>query len=290
MHTLHHRTIIFLGFIFFFIKISAQDSLKNVEIAPVTVSAARLTTTTSATPFAVTVLTQNQIQKGQPKLSLNESLVASAGVFTLNPDNFSQDLRISIRGYGARAAFGIRGVRLIVDEIPESTPDGQADVDNLDMGSVQRLEILRGANAGLYGNASGGILYIQTEEAGEKPFFETQISAGSYGFVRMQGKAGRKTGNYSQFISIAHQRLDGFRAHARMNQTIVNAKIKYEFSPTTQLKLLFNYGNSPLARDPGALTQAQIDSNNRQARLQTRNSMPAKALSRVELGLFSIKK
>lgn len=83
---------------------------------------------------------------------------AVPGVFSLNSDNFAQDLRISIRGFGARSAFGIRGLRLMVDDLPESTPDGQGQVDNLALGLVERVEVVRGPAAGLYGNASGGVV------------------------------------------------------------------------------------------------------------------------------------
>ena len=107
-----------------------EDTLRTLDIAPVTVSASRFEAKNNRLPFAISILNKNQIQRAQAQLSLNESLVALPGVFTLNPDNFSQDLRISIRGFGARAAFGIRGIRLFVDGLPESTPDGQADVDN----------------------------------------------------------------------------------------------------------------------------------------------------------------
>ena len=115
----------------------ANDTLLIRQLAPVTVSATRLEINEKRLPAALTVLGEGRIQIGQPQLSLFESLGGVAGLFAQNPDNFSQDLRISIRGFGARAAFGIRGIRLVIDGIPESTPDGQADVDNLDMGAMR---------------------------------------------------------------------------------------------------------------------------------------------------------
>jgi iron complex outermembrane recepter protein len=266
------------------------DTEEVQELSPVTISATRYENASAVTPFAISVLNQNQIQKGQQKLSLNESLLTVPGVFTMNPDNFTQDLRISIRGYGARAAFGIRGVRLIVDGIPESTPDGQADVDNLDMGAMQQLEILRGAASGMYGNAAGGVLYLQTEEASDKPFVETQLSAGSYGFWRFQGKTGFKAGSLSHFYSVAHNNTVGFRAQSTMRQTVFNGKWRYEISPSAKISLLVNYSNSPLAEDPGSLTQLQIDSSRQQARFQNVQFNGGESVEQGRVGLIFDKK
>ena len=140
-------------------------SLNAVEI-----TATRLMLTDIKAPLAVTVLDKNRLQTATQQLSPYEVLSAIPGVFAMNPDNFSQDLRISIRGFGARSAFGIRGIRLFTDGLPEGTPDGQADVDNLDMGIVRQMEVLRGAASGLYGNAAGGVISMMTENpTGKKP-------------------------------------------------------------------------------------------------------------------------
>ena len=137
----------------------AKDSLPKALDA-VQVTATRLMLTDIKAPLAVTVLDKARLQTGTQQLSPYEVLSAIPGVFAMNPDNFTQDLRISIRGFGARAAFGIRGIRIFTDGLPEGTPDGQADVDNVDMGIVRQMEVLRGVASGLYGNASGGVIYI----------------------------------------------------------------------------------------------------------------------------------
>ena len=98
----------------------------HFELRPVTVTASRLDGTDLNVPVAVTVLSRYRIQGGQQQLVLNEALAAIPGLYTMNSENFAQDMRVSIRGFGARAAFGIRGIKILVDGIPESTPDGQA--------------------------------------------------------------------------------------------------------------------------------------------------------------------
>ena len=255
-----------LHFFLFAQEQTPQDTLRTLDIAPITVSASRFEAQYNSLPFAISVLNKSQIQRAQAQLSLNESLVAVPGVFTLNPDNFSQDLRISIRGFGARAAFGIRGIRLFVDGLPESTPDGQADVDNVDAGALQRMELLRGASAGLYGNASGGVLNFSTEEPSKKAFAESQAILGSFGFQRYQVKTGFMAGKLGVFASASQNRMEGYRAQSAMQQTTLNLKLRYQLSDNTRLSLLLNYGKSPYAEDAGGLTSEQVSADRRQAR------------------------
>jgi len=245
---------------------TSSDTLRSVEVAPVTVSAARFESKDNRLPYAVSIANQYQIQKGQAQRSLQESLVMLPGVFSMNADNFSQDLRISIRGFGARSAFGIRGVRLLVDGIPESTPDGTADVDNVDAGALQRIELLRGAAAGLYGNASGGVLNLTTEDPTVQPFGEVQTVVGSFGFRRIQAKSGFSVGKLGTFISLSHNQAEGYRPQSDMQQTTLNLKMRYLLTEKTKIQLLVNYGNSLYAHDPGGLTLAQTTTNRQQAR------------------------
>jgi iron complex outermembrane recepter protein len=241
------------------------DSLSKALDA-VEVSATRMTLTAFRAPLAVTVLDKKRLQTATQQLSPYEVLSSVPGVFAMNPDNFTQDLRISIRGFGARAAFGIRGIRIFTDGLPEGTPDGQADVDNLDMGIIRQMEVLRGAASGLYGNAAGGVIYMLTENpTSKKPLLEAQFSRGSYGFQRYQVKAGQKFNKFLYFINGSMNNTEGYRAASQMKNSIFNAKMAYDFNPTTKLTVLANYGNSPLANDPGGLTAAQITDNPRQA-------------------------
>ncbi len=250
-------------------SLTAQtDTVSNQNIQPVTITATRLSSDLYRTPLAITVLNKNQLQAVQQQLSVYDVLTTVPGVFVQNPDNFSQDLRISIRGFGARAAFGIRGIRIITDGISESTPDGQADVDNLDAGALQSMEILRGASSALYGNASGGIIYLKTEEPTSPPFAEIQVVQGSYGFQRYQAKMGIKWNKVGTFLSVGYNKTDGYRDHANMRQLIVNNKWVIDLSSKTTLRLLLNYGNSPQADDAGGLTAEQVAADRRQARPQ----------------------
>ena len=250
---------------FLFGQNKANDTLPK-SLETVEISATRMTLTDIKAPLAVTVLNKNRLQTGTQQLSPYEVLSSVPGVFAMNPDNFTQDLRISIRGFGARAAFGIRGIRLFTDGLPEGTPDGQADVDNLDMGIIRQMEVLRGAASGLYGNAAGGVIYMLTENpTSKRPLLEAQLSRGSFGFERYQLKAGQKFNKFLYFVNGSINNTEGYRDKSQMKNSIFNGKLSYEFNPTTKLTLLANYGDSPTANDPGALTAQQVKDNPRQA-------------------------
>jgi len=242
------------------------DSLRLLELPAVELTATRLAFSSQRAPLAVSVVDQALVQRAQPQLSLQESMQAVPGVFTLNAENFAQDLRIAIRGFGARAAFGIRGIKLLVDGVPESTPDGQAQLDNLDLGLVERIEVVRGPSSGLYGNASGGVISIRTQQAGENPYVEGRLSVGSYGFQRYQLKTAAQLGKFQYVLYNAYTQIKGYREHSGMKNNLLNARLQLEPDSLSRIVLLFNHLYSPQADDAGALTLDQMAENPRQAR------------------------
>jgi iron complex outermembrane recepter protein len=139
--------------------------------------------------------TATQARQG---LQLDEALNRIPGVFAQNRYNFAQDVRLSIRGFGARAPFGIRGLRILQDGIPETTPDGQSQVDAIDLLNVSRIEVLRGPNAALYGNATGGVVAITTRDGSDPRGHGGGALLGSYGFQRVEAQRGTElAGSYS---------------------------------------------------------------------------------------------
>ena len=248
-----------------FAQTSDKDTLR-LQLAPVTLTATRMNIEQERSPLAVSVVGSPLIQQGLQQLSLDESLGRIPGLFALNPDNFSQDLRISIRGFGARAAFGIRGIKLLVDGIPESTPDGQAQVDNLDLGILDRMEVIRGPSAGLYGNAAGGVISLRTEDAPEDLFVQARTSWGSFGFQQYQIKTGQQVGKFNYLIHANHTRTEGFRDQSGMKNTLITAKVRMDLDSLSTLRLLLSYVDSPQADDPGGITADQAAENPMQAR------------------------
>lgn len=162
---------VFYGLLFLSIEnIRAQNTSQTstITLEEVSLSASKFDTPRSVLPFSLSVINLKDVQALHQQLSLQEYLGAVPGLFSLNANNYAQDLRISIRGFGARAAFGIRGIKIIVDGIPETTPDGQGQLDNLPLGLLQNIEVLRGPSASLYGNASGGSFFKYSRPFGRR--------------------------------------------------------------------------------------------------------------------------
>jgi iron complex outermembrane receptor protein len=209
-------------------------------------------------PASVGIVEADAIQRAQQQLDLGESLMNVPGVFIQNRSNFAQDSRISIRGFGARANFGIRGIRLIVDGIPLTTPDGQGQVDSLDLASAGRIEVLRGPGASLYGASSGGVIEVTSEEPGESPYVKTRVGVGSYGYRNYQGKAVGQAGQADYLVSISRLELDGYRDHADMENVLLHSRFRYRFDESADLSVVVNHLYAPTADDPGGLTAAQV--------------------------------
>src|SRR6266481_433026 len=134
------------------------DSSPRFILPAITVSAARTTSPAAKVPLALHSLTRDQIGHARPTWGLDEALDNIPGVFVANRYNFSLDQRVSIRGFGSRAAFGLRGIKILLDGIPQTLPDGQSQITNLELGAVDRIEVLRGAASALFGNAAGGVI------------------------------------------------------------------------------------------------------------------------------------
>ena len=167
------------------------------EFKPMHVTAYPLNNTNLNVPLAVSSIGKKYFQYGQKQSALNEALLPVPGLFAMNAENFSQDLRVAIRGFGARAPFGIRGIRILVDGIPETTPDGQAQVDNIDLGFISRAEVFRGSSSALFGNASGGMINLISELPSHTSFYEASLTAGQFGYQKVQFKTGNTIKNIS---------------------------------------------------------------------------------------------
>lgn len=264
----HQRLLCHLGILLGagWLPLQAQtDTLPTQTLSGVTVSVARLEAPVHRVPMAVTTMQVSKLANTYQQLSLQEHLLEVPGLYTMNANNYAQDLRISIRGFGARSAFGIRGVKLVVDGVPETTPDGQGQVDNLDLGIMSRIEVLRGASSGLYGNASGGVVSIHTLDKLSGNFVELGTTVGAFKMLRQQikgGVAGRKT---DLIYNAAWLQTEGYRQHSRLRQGNVSANLIHRFGEQTVLKIRTNYTNSPQADDPGALTFSQVQDDRRQS-------------------------
>src|SRR5256885_11625704 len=179
-------------------------------------------------PYAVTVQTPDSLLPGQRHLSLDESLWLIPGLSVSNRNNPSQDPRISIRGFGARSAFGVRGIRVLRDGIPLTLPDGQTPVDYLDLESVGRIEVMRGSASSLYGNAGGGVVDLRTSEPERVPVSAAgRYWNGAFGSRRLVGKASGSANGLGYQANVAHTESDGYRDYSRQRMTNGFGRLSY---------------------------------------------------------------
>jgi iron complex outermembrane receptor protein len=196
-------------------------------------------------------------------INLSESLSRVPGVVVQNRQNYSQDLQISSRGFGAHAQFGVRGVRLYADGIPATAPDGQGQTSNFDLGAAERIEVMRGPFSTLYGNASGGVIQIFTENGPAEPTLTLNGAAGSYGTSRSGLKFGGQSGALNYIGGASHLETTGYRDHSAAEKDLGNAKLKLALSDDTRLAFILNSVRQP-AQDPAGLNRAQVEQNPRQ--------------------------
>lgn len=276
----------FLGLIFIcggLVHIFSQEMLTD-SLTEVNIQSLRLDGVSQRSPVSVAVLNVDKIRDISQQNSLQDYISTVPGVFSLNANNFAQDLRISIRGFGARAAFGIRGIKLIVDGIPETTPDGQGQLDNLTLNTIDKIEIVKGSSSVLYGNASGGVIHIETEENVDKSNIEGGVVFGSYGLQQYNLKGGWSTDQTRLLLSGNHHKTNGYRDQSGMKSSSFGGKFIHDFKNEARLKLLFNYTNSPQADDPGGLNSDLVSENRRQARDRNIMFNTGEAISQTKIG------
>jgi iron complex outermembrane recepter protein len=253
------------------IGVASAQTLKDVVV-----SASRAEQSSFDAPASVQSIDRDTIEGAGPQVNLSESLNRVPGLTILNRQNYAQDLQLSIRGFGARSAFGIRGIRLLIDGIPATTPDGQGQGSSISLTSTERIEVLRGPLALLYGNSSGGVIQAFTRDAPEQPEFDAQLYTGSYGLRRSDWQYAGRVGAAPDAASGSKGRVglvadystfstDGFRDNSRTERKQFNGKLTFDPNEKTRVNLVFNQFDMPLAQDPLGLTAAQLAANPEQA-------------------------
>ncbi|MGH8518352.1 MAG: TonB-dependent receptor family protein, partial [Panacagrimonas sp.] len=246
----------------------------------VVITATRLPQPSLEIPASVDRLYADEISQGRPQVNLSESLGRVPGIVVQNRQNYAQDLQISSRGFGARATFGVRGIRLIADGIPATMPDGQGQAATFALGAAERIEVLRGPFSSLYGNAAGGVIVVETEDPPQVPTVGLDVMAGSYDTWR----AGVRLRGYNTLLDASRFESDGYRDHSAVQRDHFNLKFKYAFRPETSLTLIGNQLRQPQTQDPLGLDRRQLDENPRQATPQATQFNTRKTVYQEQLG------
>ncbi len=253
------RFLVLLIFLIFQINLFAiqRDTLSLDEVV---LKSTLINQTNPALSVSEISYTENEIKA----VNFQDAIDFSAGLWITNSENQAQDNRMSIRGFGSRSAFGIRGVKIILDGIPLTTPDGQSQVDNIPFELIENIEVLKSLSSTRYGNASGGVVTINTFSVlTDKISIGTLI--GSHGHKKTQGTYSSSKGSSSTIINVSQQESDGYRDHS----SYLNKSLFFKHATKFQnINLKFNllYFDSPYAFDPGGLTIESVDENRSQAR------------------------
>lgn len=217
------------------------------------------------TPLAISVVTSEEISRANPATSIDSAFDLVPGTFSQGGTNFAQDARVAIRGFGSSAQFGIRGVHMYVDGVPSTLPDGQSEVDSLEMDFVDRMEVLRGPISSLYGGGGGGIISVDTFAPTQEPVVRARATWGSYNLQRYSALTTGTVENTGYVLGISSTHADGYRDHSKAEQWNLLVKLERELGDGTVLGVNFSNVSAPKGEEPGALTQAQVDADRRQA-------------------------
>ena len=254
------------------IRLSCLSALSLLAVCPVAgqtpdssahLPELKVTVTRTAAPLpslgaAVTVVDSTAVHRSRISTKLDESLAFVPGVVAEDRGNYSVDERISIRGFGARSNFGLRGVKVLLDGVPQTLPDGQSQLNNLNLSLVDRIEVLRGGASALYGNASGGVLSFTTTAVPTPPWSLTaRAESGTFGTSKEELIAGARVGTVGGTIAASRLYTDGFRQQSAADQRRLNLGLDWAAGSGTVVTVRLGAANDPRARNPGALTAAE---------------------------------
>lgn len=257
-------------------------------LSPVVVSAERAGGGVWRSAASIDVVEAEELREGQAQVNLSESLGRVPGLVIRNRQNYAQDLQISMRGYGARATFGVRGVRLFVDGIPASAPDGSGQAANFPLGSADRIEVVRGPMAALYGASSGGALLLYTEDGQQPAQWRTGLVAGSDGLWRLSTQATGQTGTaqdpgWSYALDLSGFATGGARPQSEADRSTANMKLSRQHEGGRTV-LVFNRHSSS-ALDPQGLSRLELDANPQQTTKSALDYNTRKTVAQTQVGL-----
>ena len=266
----------------------ADEQLENAEqqLDTIVVKATRTDRDILNTPASIYYVKQAPEQNAM-NVNLSETLKGVPGLQINNRENYAQDLQISMRGFGARSTFGVRGIRLYVDGIPATMPDGQGQTSNIDLNSLDHIEVLGGAFSSLYGNSSGGTILTSSKEGQGKDSIKLDYSGGSHnkGQSNLVLQGGAKNANEpSYIISSSYFNTDGFREHSAAHKVLNNAKLTWNLEDGSKINWITNYVKIG-ADDPGGLTREQWKANPKQVAANVLKYNARKEIEQLQTGL-----
>ena len=262
----------------------AKPAAAPVLLPEVVTSATRSERDSFSLPLSIDSVDRSVIREDRLGVNISESLNRVPGISILNRQNYAQDLQISSRGFGARSAFGVRGIRLIADGIPATLPDGSAQTATFDLNSADRIEVMRGPFSSLYGNAAGGVIQLFTADGPPEPTLSGSVFGGSYGTYKGDLQFGGTDGRFNYIYDTSRFHSDGYRDHSTVTRDLSNAKFKMP-APNGTLTMVVNAIDQPETQDPLGLSRAQLSANPRQADPSATQFNTRKSVRQSQVGI-----
>jgi iron complex outermembrane receptor protein len=284
--TLHRRVSAFIGGCLALPAAAQQPPAgKPAVLPPVVSSATRVEEESFDLPVAIDRVDRDVIREDKPQVNLSESLNRVPGVVVQNRQNYAQDLQISSRGFGSRATFGVRGLRLLADGIPATMPDGQGQAATFSLGSADRIEVMRGPFSSLYGNAAGGVIQIFTADGPPRPALSGGAFFGDYDTWKLATQFGGASGPWNYIGDLSRFQTDGYRDHGWARRDHGNAKVKYDLGERGVVTVVANALDQPETQDPLGLTAMQVAQDRRQAGTNALLMNTRKSVAQSQMGV-----
>ncbi|WP_068637161.1 TonB-dependent receptor family protein [Thauera butanivorans] len=232
---------------------SAAAADAEQTLGTVVITGSRVEASSFDMPYSIDAVQLGGAAEGL-RVNVSEVLGSVPGVVVQNRQNYAQDLQISVRGFGARAAFGVRGVKLIADGIPASNPDGQGQAATFNLDTAERIEVLRGPFATVYGNHAGGVIQLFSRDGKGAPRIRGSVYAGEHGTYKIGiGAEGEKNG-VGFVLDASRFETDGERRYSAARRDQSFAKITLAPDEDSKLTLLFSSLHQPDTEDPLGVT------------------------------------
>lgn len=260
------------------------SAVAAVDLDPVTVTATRVAEPAFDVPAAIDIVPGEAFNQDGLAVNLSEGLNTVPGLLARDRQNYAQDTQISIRGFGSRSTFGIRGVRLYLDGIPASQPDGQGQVAHYNLATLGSVEVLRGPFSALYGNSSGGVIEAFSADGSEPSGISFGAAAGSFDTYRASFTAQGLQGPVDYRLGYSWFETEGFRDHSRAERKSFNTKVNFQLNPEARLSLVLNTFSAPDADDPLGLTREQFDQDPSQATSVATEFNTRKSVDQTQVG------
>ncbi|HVS77963.1 MAG TPA: TonB-dependent receptor [Steroidobacteraceae bacterium] len=240
------------------LRASPAHAAEVPPLADIVITATRVQMPAFDVPASISDVPVAELRQDSLGINLADDIGFVPGLLARNRNNYAQDQQISIRGIGANSTFGVRGVRIYQDGIPQTGPDGQGQVSQFNLGSAQRVEVLRGPFSALYGNSSGGVIQIFTADGTAPGEVRADAGYGSFGTFRAGVDASDAAGPLAYNVDFTHFSFDGYRPHQSARSESFNGKVDYSFGSRSRLSFIANVLSRPDANDPQGLTAAEF--------------------------------